>query len=453
MRTGLIAAMEEIENIDPVAVEETPEAITAVAVADESTEIQADSDEIGTTVSQVEDAVQAGEELEDIADVAADAVASGEGFDEKTAEVASIAIESIRNRLGVYEETRLVPVRESFGNTNTKLMSTKLILEGVSDFIKKIWTAIKQASLRAWEMIKSFFAKIFNSATLLAKNIASLKARANALPSGSAPKEKKIKTGVAKQISVKGKADLASYETILKNSTALVGVATEVSKMSRTIVAAAETLASGGEINQAKVSTFLNAKKGSVSTIEKTVSSAFSGAEAAFSDSELNAVMKTPKQSKGSKATVRCFGPFVGSVALTMSADGDNFSLSFGAVPGKTATEVDALTLAEVKSVLASAGSLANSLQEFKKTQSEMDGITKAVNKVADTVLSNAAKILDKTGSSNETREGLADLKATVSDSIAMLNNFGNRAPTFMFNMAKAGADYASVSLRNLGEK
>ena len=139
--TGLIAAMEEIENEVPVNQEEAAE--TAVAVADESAEIQQDGDEIGTTVAQVEDAVQAGEELESIGEVAVDSVEGGEGLTEEAAEVASIAIESIRNRLGFRTETCLVPATESFGNTNTRVMSTRLVIEGIGDTLKKIWAAIK----------------------------------------------------------------------------------------------------------------------------------------------------------------------------------------------------------------------------------------------------------------------------------------------------------------------
>jgi len=125
--TGLVAAMEEVDNSPSI--DENEAAEVAATVADESSEVQAEGDEIGVTVAQVEDAVQAGEELEDIAEVASETVEEGEGLDESAAEMASIAIESIRNRLGIRAQTRLVPATESFGNTNTRVVSTKLVVE------------------------------------------------------------------------------------------------------------------------------------------------------------------------------------------------------------------------------------------------------------------------------------------------------------------------------------
>ncbi len=125
-----------------------------------------------------------------------DAVEDGEGLTEEAAEVASIAIESIRNRLGFRAQSRLVPATESFGNTNTRVMSTRLVIEGIGDTIKKIWAAIKAAALRVWEMIKSFFAKLFNSATMLAKHIQALKDRARGMSGDLSPKDKKIKTQI-----------------------------------------------------------------------------------------------------------------------------------------------------------------------------------------------------------------------------------------------------------------
>ena len=452
MRTGLIAAMEDIDNVDAVAVEETPEAITAVAVADETAEVQADGDEIGVTVSQVEEAVQAGEELEDIADVATAAVESGEGFDEKTAEVASIAIESIRNRLGAGSSMRLVPACESFGNSNTRLTSTKLVIEGVSDFLKKIWLAVKQACLRVWEMLKSFFAKLFNLAGLLSKNIKALQTRAAAMPSTAVPKEATIKTGIAKAISVKGKADLASFDVMLKNTVVLASVADSVNKTTVDIAKSAAALA-GTDITEAAVAKFLNDEDAGSKKIMGLVQTAFTDAHTAFVDAELpvNEAVKKPN------VDAKYYGPFAGNAALAVVAEKKDdkvfVGLQFGTCNAKVADTVDALTLAQVKTILASSGELATKLMDFKKVQSDVEGITKLLVKTADSVLSHVGKIVEKTGENKETSKGLAEMKSATSSVLKMLQGFSNKAPTYMFALAKAGSDYASVSMRNLGEK
>jgi len=446
---GLIASMEDIDNDAPV--DELESAETAVAVADDSAEVQADGDEIGVTVSEVEDAVQAGEELEDIADVATAAVETGEGLDENAAELASIAVESILNRIGVRSHTRLVPATESFGNSNTRLSSTKLIVEGIGDYLKKIWQAIKAAAARLWDKIRSFFAKLFNSAAQLSKLIASLKTRAGKVDGAAKQKEKSIKhAGVAKAIGVKKQANLATFKAVFENTEKLADVAKSVADQNKIIVSAVEDLAKG-DITEAGVKAFLGKKNGAVETIGKVFESSFAHAGAELG----GAALKAPKTKKGSTSTTALYGPFVGSVAVsftTEKAGNDlNFKISFGGAPGQSAESVAALSISEIREVLDMSGKLAFKIQDLKKTQDSMDAITKSVNKVADTIISQAGKVLEKTGSSAETRQGLDELKTSVNQSLATLGQFGSTAPSLQFNLAKAGADYASVALRNLG--
>lgn len=453
---GLIAAMEEIDN-EPVAVD-ADEAVELVeTVADDSAVVQADADDVGISVSQVEDAVQAGEELEDIAEVASEAVESGEGLDETAAEVASIAIESIRNRLGIRGESRLVPATESFGNVNTRVMSTRLVVEGISDTLKRIWAAIKAAAARIWEKIKSFFAGLFNSAGGLVKLISGLRERARKLPTDAKIKDKQIKhAAVAKAISVKGKASLATFEEISKNTLALAGTAASFGKIGRGVISAAESLASS-EINEANVAAYLKSTTSAAAEAERVMVAGFSASDAVLSGVGANTA-KGPKASKSKTVAAKHFGPFVGNSLLTLdvatAAGGvSTFSISFSATKDKVDEKVEALEPSEIVKVLDQSLKLASQLQDFKKTQGEVEAITKAVQKVSDTVLSSASKILDKTGSTTETRLGLAELKDSVSSTLNTINTFAGRAPSLQFALAKAGADYASVALRNIGDK
>lgn len=450
-----------VENIDEnLEVSEAEAAEVAVAVADESAEVQQEGDEIGTSVAQIEDAVQAGEELEAIGEEVVETVESGEGLDEKSAEIASLAIESIRSRLGVRGAPRLVPVAESFGSTNSRLASTRLIVEGITDTLKRVWTAIKQFAARVWDKVKSFIANLFNSTTMLNKHIASLKERARKLPSGAAPKEKQIKhAGVARAISLGGKADLSTFEKVAKNTEALAAVAKKASEQTGKIVGAAQGLASG-EINEASVKTYLKSAYSAGSEIESVFKSGFAAASSVFSSSDLDAVVKAkPAKSKGSTTrTDAHYGPFVGSTVLTLSTEettvaGEkavNFTISFGSVKGKIAEKVAALNPGEIQSILSDASKMTNALQDFKSVQGSLESIKKSTDKIADTIISNVQKILDKTGSSSETRQGLSELRANVNDAIGTLNAFGARAPGLMYQMAKVAADYASISLANM---
>ena len=455
---GIIAAMESADN-EGVDLNEVESAETATAVSEETAELTTEATGVDATAAQVGEAVEAGDQLEEIAEVAVDAVESGEGMDETAAAMASIAIESIRNRLGFRGTQKLVPALESFGNTNTKLVSTRLVIEGIGDTLKSIWAAIKAAAARLWDKIKSFFASLFNSATLLSKHIAGLKERARNMPSSVTPKEKKLKSAsLAKAISVKGKANLDSMNTIAKNTFGLAAVADVMASSSRSVVSEAEKLASK-EINEANVAAYLASQTNAATEIAKVMSANFQTADASFAPNALNAVFKTKKPKKGSTVVRAAYGPFIGSTVMTLEIDtvgkDKTFSITIAGVPSETkiAEEVEALELSEVRSLLDDASKTVNALVDFKKTQANMDAITKSINKVADTVMTNAQKILEKTGSSTDTRQGLAELKENVGNTISDLNTMGSRVPSLIFSVCKHAADYASMSMRNLGEK
>ena len=83
---GGLLAMEEIDN-GGENMGEVEAAEVAATVADESAEIQESNTDVGIEVAKVEDAVQAGEELEALGDLAADSLENGEGQSEDSAEV------------------------------------------------------------------------------------------------------------------------------------------------------------------------------------------------------------------------------------------------------------------------------------------------------------------------------------------------------------------------------
>lgn len=460
---GGLLAMEEIYN-GGEDLGEVEAAEVAATVADESAEIQNANTDVGIEVAKVEDAVQAGEELEDLGNLAADSLEEGEGMSEETAEAVSIAVESILNRLGATRESRTVPVAESFGNASSRRVSTKLVVEGIGDWLKKIWTQIKAAAARLWDKIRSFLAGIFNSAKSLSKLLVSLKERARKVPSDYAPKEKKIKApGLAKSISWKGKADLNTLELTLKAANSLAAAAGKVTNEIKVINAAASSLASS-EINETNVKAFVNKKSAAVQAIETAFVNGI-GNGLGTVDQETSMVKKAKgkvtNKKTGDATWKGSFGPFPGNSVLTcvvstntvLGIQESSISLGFEAAPGKPAEEVDALNINETQGVIEICLKLSNAIADFQATQKNTEAITKAQQSTADTILKQAEKILGKTGSSAETRQGLSELKASVADSMAMLNTFANNAPAMAFRAARAGADYASISLRNLGPK
>lgn len=442
---GLVAAMEEVDNSPSI--DENEAAEVAATVADESSEVQTEGDEIGVTVAQVEDAVQAGEELEDIAEVASETVEEGEGLDESAAEMASIAIESIRNRLGIRAQTRLVPATESFGNTNTRVVSTKLVVEEIGETLKRIWAAIKAAALRLRDKLVQFLAKLFNANAMLVKHIEGLKERVRKLPAGLVPKEDVIKSGsVTSAITVDGKADAKTFGEIVAASRKLLGVSAIVSTEAQKIASGAQSLASG------------LAQGGTYEKIAKSLEGAAGRVQA-----QMNALPSgkfSAEEVKGFEkkdAKVEVFGPFAGRSAIVLEVsekDGlESFSVSVKGGVGKAAEGAAALKQSEMTDVLNQALDLAKEIEKAKKTQDTVKASAEAMAKAAEGVISNVDRALGKESEENaEVKKGLAALKAMVSASMRATEGLTARVPSLAFSAAKAGADYVSASLRNMGE-
>lgn len=449
-----IFAIEEIA--DDLAGNDAAVAEVAATVADESAEIQAADQAAGVEAAQIEDAVAATEELEAVGEVAVDAVEGGEGMSEESAELASIAIESILDRIKMPRTARIVPAIEQFGNSNSRLSASNFVVESITESIKKIWIAIKAAAARLWESIKSLIAGIFKSVKGLENLITGLRERARKMPAGVEPMEKKLKHAtLAKTFSFKGKAGLESTEKIVANTLKMVEVAAKVGGEQQKVSAEATKLASK-EITKESVKDFLETQKSSAVSILRGLE-VFNTVDYALAPT---AAMKS-KNKKSSKVVNSLYGPFIGGVALQATTSEGTFldtattnvRIGFIAAPGKSAAEIDALSLADVQKVLGDANRLTLSLKDLQRVQGEYDAITKSINKVAETVMSSASKILDKTGSDSATRQGLGELRDEVRNTVAGMASFGQRGPSLVFQCAKAMADYASVSMRNLREK
>lgn len=436
---GLVAAMEEIENNVPVTDNQVAE--EAVVVADESAEIQQTEDEVGTSVSQIEAAVQDGEELESIAEVASDAVESGEGLTKESAELASIAIESIRRRVGIHSGTRAVPATESFGNSNTRLTSTKMIVEAISFDIKKIWAAIKAAFIRVVNKIRGFLSSLFESTSMLNNYINSLTKRANGVPSGAVKKEEELNVGLlTKNFSVGGKADFGTAKEIVENTKVLAQVATRYADGSRAVGNAAVKLAD--DLTQEGIKTFLKSEEAGKQAVVSAAKS-------------LSAMLNVPKMPD----VENTYGPFINGKVLVakisnkqiFGVDTTSFSLQFENMNASAAKSAKALSIIEIKEALKIASELVKLTETYKKADNAYGDIAKQVSKLSDTIISHAGKISDK--DDEETKTGLKELKTFVNNSMKELNSFGQIAPASTFQCARALADYASASLRNLGDK
>lgn len=154
------------------------EAITSAATtdADTMTEELAQAD---TVTDAAQAGVEAIEPLEEVEGLLTQAVESGDGLDQVSAEAVRIALTAICRPIGA-DAKRVYPLyaAENFSAGGTRMASTKLALEGATDFIKELYERIKASLKRMWEKAKAFWDKHFTTLGRMKKAVQSLKQKA-----------------------------------------------------------------------------------------------------------------------------------------------------------------------------------------------------------------------------------------------------------------------------------
>lgn len=118
--------------------------------------------------ASIADAANTADELEAIAANVQDTLAEdGEGIPAASAEVVTVAVEGLYNRLGF--QVKGVAALEDFKTSADRKAATKVALESVVETIKKIWERIINAIKTAWTWVKENLLKIFGAAERLVR--------------------------------------------------------------------------------------------------------------------------------------------------------------------------------------------------------------------------------------------------------------------------------------------
>ena len=166
-------ALESEEDVLTGAGETTvaPEDIqVAAAVEEQVADVVADTDAMTSAEADIE-------VVEDIQEVLEKAADSGEGVSETAAEIATIVVESLRDKLGLRGYVRPMPSLESFGTTSSRVTATNLAIESIGDTVSRAWEAVKAFFKKIWEKIKNFYRDNISSAGRLQKRAESLRKR------------------------------------------------------------------------------------------------------------------------------------------------------------------------------------------------------------------------------------------------------------------------------------
>lgn len=449
---SLIASLEQIDQSAVPAEDTATDAEVLATIADTAAAVEETHEEVAApieTVEKLEDGVEQSlegtERLEAVAEVAEASLAdNGSGLDAAAAETAEIALESILSSIGFRKShgiSKVVPATESWGNAQSRTYSTKLVIEGVMDWLKKVWMAIKSAFVRVMDKLVQFFAGLFKSASTLESHLKALKARAEKLPAGAKPAEKELGLGgVAKAFSVGGKADLSTAKETMA-ATAKLGESVPALIESMIKLSTASTKLAGKDVTDGDLDEYAKASKETAGELEGTLGRLPKG--------------KADDLSTKPEGEVDVFGPFAGNSYITLKNDEGKFVVGTSSGADKNvAKAVAALTGAEVVELLNIALSNVASLTKFKKAQDEAKKIVDQTIKLSDTIIGSVAKRLDAAeGNNAKLKEALGKMKDSSHSLFKGLTTFTGKAPSYQYAAVKAAADYASGSIRNLKEE
>lgn len=211
MRSNILmnALSVSMEGIDPTEnIEINPVSEETTVAVDEAL------DEMNSAEEVVEEHDDAVEELESAADsmeslvVALESAVKAGGMSPRTADMHNRAMAIAVRRLPIDAEHFTVST-ESFGGTGDKMTASMEALDGAKELLSKIWTAIKNAVVKAWQAVVNFVTTLGKSARALKKASEVLRIQARDINGEAKTKEIDAKA-IAKALHVDGKFTTAS---------------------------------------------------------------------------------------------------------------------------------------------------------------------------------------------------------------------------------------------------
>ena len=425
---GGVVAGEEVTADETLAVE--------TAAADATAEVESATGDVTEVVTGIENAGEASAELSAVEDSLEQAVEDGDGVSPREAEHIQARLERVATLLGTDTGAMGLTFRkESFGGQQSRLAATKMRLEFVKEWGKKIWEMI----VRAWEWVKNAVTNLWgsltkNSETLL-KRLETLEKQAEEkAKSGATASKDKIKTR-AKDISVNGQFGLVSllrnvpqYTAILEGTHALV----DPSKTDKLGDTPESLKAHAAEVTKL----FDRGEK-----VTKLDAGAGEGAKPTIALPGNKTVAVVPKSVSAGENEVASF-----TVAVKESGT-------------KAMEEYPALGFDQIREVLRLAKAGATTLRELDKYAKETNNIVQANIKHAQSMISNTAAIQskgrDKESEKAADKTSLSVIRAAHSLNVSLVDVASKNMPKAIYDACSAAADVvaASISAASGGKK
>ena len=447
MSFGIIAAMENAENEVGADQNEVEAAQTETEVVRAEAEINEDVVEISSDEKDMGEAVEAADELQEMGEVAQAAVDSGEGLSEDAAAMATVAIERISLKMFGTRAQSIVPARESFGSSNSRLAATVAVVEGIVDTIKRIWKGIKAFAMRIWDKIKMLWTKVIGSTKNYEKHLKNLRERAAALDPAATLKENDIKNeSLAKSItSDDGKASYDTFKDHADRVRKFFDVKKELDSAVRAVSVDVQTMAN-------------SMLKGDEKQAFKDGGVALKKAAAAFTKlSNVKPIAIEGVENKGDTAYL-FYGPLSGGIAIEVATttvpktdyQDESFIINIGTrklAKKQIADKVASLSRSDILNVCDIGLELIKLVEGKNGELKAAEAITKATSSAADVVIKQADELVKNDDNKSKT---LNDLKKTVDSVNRYVNAVNSLIMSNSANVIAAAANYASAGLANV---
>ena len=431
---GLVLALEGDEEDDvivetPASEEDLVEATAEVEAG--AADVQDESVEIQDLDGAMNDASEGVDELEQIQDVMEESVESGEGVSETAAEIAEIAVESIRRRLGIKRNKTAFPAMESFVGRNSRLASTKIAVEAINIDINGIWKSIQKAFHDLMERLVAFLKTLFSQTASSIKAAEALKAKVAGLDDSSVSEKELESRDIATAFYSGVRTDGETLAAILENHLKLTKAAVE---SGRDIVAGAKDLGEGIK---------------SLSLDETKLKSIVDSMTDGF-----DSITNKDLQKKFFSYTKSYVGPLVGGNGFaveTMIDEHVGFKFAFIPLESKQhdTNKVPTLSLADITKTCDTVIELAKATDDFKKNE----GVLKDVGKNIDVIIGSVIKVAELVNEgegdkAKETKDTIAHAKKMVDGLKSAISTVSAKIPASNVQACKAALRYASLSAK-----
>lgn len=168
-------------------------------------ELEADSEMQQENSRKITENIKAANSIENISNILETSLNKG-GANKYAIEMMNVSLKRLSKHIGMKYESINIPATESFVSVNTRAIQTEVAIEGIGNFLGRIWEAIKRAINSMIDWVKRFFSNLFDASKTQKEDIKKLReALKKASKSGFTPEEKYKNLANIKQLKTNDK--------------------------------------------------------------------------------------------------------------------------------------------------------------------------------------------------------------------------------------------------------